>query len=123
MNHLPMRVAASLLMAGALVACASPPQAAPPPVSASTSSLAKLPSRSLEKRTEPLVRHVLHGKVYYFLRSPCCDLANHLYDEHGNYVCAPSGGFSGRGDGKCPALREALTHSEGEQVPNPFYKP
>lgn len=42
------------------------------------------------------------GEVYYYLTSDCCDQYNYLYDEHCNIVCAPDGGFTGRGDGKCP---------------------
>lgn len=123
MHNLPLHVVASFLVASTVLACASTPKAEPSPVPASSSPLATLSSRSLEKRKEPLVRHVLQGEVYYFLWSPCCDIPNYLYDEHGNYVCAPNGGFTGQGDGKCPALREALKQSKGEQVPNPFYKP
>jgi hypothetical protein len=119
----PLHVIASLLAAGAVAACASHPKAEPAPVTAGHSALAQLSHTSLDKRNEPLVRYVVQGNVYYFLRSPCCDMPNYLYDELGNYVCAPNGGFTGQGDGKCPALREALKQSRGEQVPNPFYKP
>jgi hypothetical protein len=121
-HKLPLHIVACVLVASAVLAYSGTPKAEPLPVHASSSPLAKL-SRSLEKRSEPLVRHVLQGHVYYFLRSPCCDIPNYLYDEQGNYVCAPNGGFTGEGDGKCPALREALKQSKGEQVPNPFYKP
>lgn len=41
-------------------------------------------------------------KYYYLVSSPCCDQMNFLYDENCLRVCAPSGGFTGRGDGKCP---------------------
>ena len=37
----------------------------------------------------------------YLATAPCCDLFNGLYDREGRYVCAPTGGFSGAGDGKC----------------------
>ena len=122
MHNRRMRIVASFLVAAAVSACASNPKAEPAPMPASNSPLAQL-SRDLTKRKEPLVRHVLQGNVYYFLRSPCCDIPNYLYDEHGNYVCAPNGGFTGQGGGECPTLREALKQSRGEQVPNPFYKP
>lgn len=42
------------------------------------------------------------GKVYYYFTSDCCDQFNYLYDEACNVVCAPSGGFTGSGDGTCP---------------------
>ncbi len=41
------------------------------------------------------------SKVFYVL-SDCCDQYNELYDSECNYLCSPDGGFTGRGDGKCP---------------------
>lgn len=42
------------------------------------------------------------GNTYYYITSGCCDQFNYLYDDNCNEVCAPDGGFSGRGDGNCP---------------------
>lgn len=42
------------------------------------------------------------GKNVYTISSNCCDAFTTLVDENCNYICAPSGGFTGRGDGKCP---------------------
>lgn len=42
------------------------------------------------------------GKTYYYFTSGCCDQYNYLYDDNCKQVCAPDGGFSGHGDGKCP---------------------
>ncbi len=42
------------------------------------------------------------GKTYYGSSSGCCDQFYELYDEKCNYVCAPSGGLTGQGDGQCP---------------------
>lgn len=39
--------------------------------------------------------------VVYHFASQCCDQFNYLYDTIGNVICAPDGGISGRGDGKC----------------------
>jgi hypothetical protein len=39
-------------------------------------------------------------KVYLFYMN-CCDRFNPLYDSNCNYICSPSGGFSGGGDGLC----------------------
>jgi hypothetical protein len=41
------------------------------------------------------------GKTVYLFSSPCCDFFNPLIDGNCNYLCSPSGGFSGRGDMKC----------------------
>jgi hypothetical protein len=40
--------------------------------------------------------------TYYYMNSPCCDMYNFLYDDECQIVCAPSGGFAGDGDGRCP---------------------
>ena len=42
------------------------------------------------------------GKTVYAFSADCCDQYNELLDDNCNYLCAPSGGFTGRGDGKCP---------------------
>jgi hypothetical protein len=105
-----------------LVACASNPREPVAPNN-STSSIARhLPTRDLSRVSGNVVRHVIEGQVFYYVRSPCCDFQNYLFDSDGIFLCAPDGGFAGRGDGKCPVgLR--INRSEGEVVPNPFYKP
>ena len=42
-----------------------------------------------------------NGKKVYLISADCCDFFTTAVDENCNYVCAPSGGFTGRGDGKC----------------------
>ena len=42
-----------------------------------------------------------HGKKVFYIPADCCDQLNPLYDESGNLLCYPSGGFSGKGDGRC----------------------
>jgi len=44
------------------------------------------------------------GKPAYLIASPCCDKFDYVYDTRGIIVCAPSGGFTGRGDGSCPEI-------------------
>ena len=43
------------------------------------------------------------GQIVYLHMAPCCDQFNKAYDADGRYLCAPSGGFTGQGDGRCPA--------------------
>jgi hypothetical protein len=43
-----------------------------------------------------------NGHVVYFVPAQCCDQYSSLYDASGNVICAPDGGFTGKGDGKCP---------------------
>ena len=43
------------------------------------------------------------GETAYLVQTGCCDQFDPLYDARGVVICHPSGGFTGRGDGKCPA--------------------
>lgn len=54
--------------------------------------------------------YVYNGRHVYLFSSNCCDQYNVLYDGNCNPVCAPSGGFAGKGDGKCPDFNEKATH-------------
>jgi hypothetical protein len=40
--------------------------------------------------------------VAYYVKAVCCDQFDPLVDARGVLICHPSGGFTGRGDGKCP---------------------
>lgn len=45
--------------------------------------------------------YLYKGKKVYLFTADCCDFYNLVYDENCKRVCAPSGGFTGGGDGKC----------------------
>jgi hypothetical protein len=51
-----------------------------------------------------------NGKKVYFFMSGCCDQYDSLYDETGKYLCAPSGGFAGKGDGHCTDFATKAQH-------------
>lgn len=42
------------------------------------------------------------GRKVYVTSAPCCDFFTTAVDSNCNNICAPAGGFTGRGDGKCP---------------------
>lgn len=46
-------------------------------------------------------RYLYRDQTMYLFSSRCCDQHNNLYNESCNRICAPSGGFSGLGDGRC----------------------
>jgi len=48
------------------------------------------------------------GQAFYLIDAPCCDQVNPLYDADGRRICAPTGGFAGSGDGKCPGWVRGL---------------
>lgn len=45
------------------------------------------------------------GDTVFLAIPPCCDRFSELYNHAGNLVCHPSGGITGKGDGKCPEFR------------------
>jgi hypothetical protein len=50
-----------------------------------------------------------NGKRVFLFSSPCCDQYNQAFDDRCNYVCAPSGGYTGKGDRKCEDFKEKAT--------------
>jgi len=51
-------------------------------------------------------RYIYMDKYVYLFSSPCCDQFNYLYDKNCNIICAPTGGFTGKGDGKCANFKQ-----------------
>ncbi|HVF96792.1 MAG TPA: hypothetical protein VM871_05705 [Flavisolibacter sp.] len=51
--------------------------------------------------------YLYKGKRVFLFSSDCCDQYNQLFDESCNYVCAPSGGITGRGDRKCADFKDS----------------
>lgn len=45
--------------------------------------------------------YVYKGKKVYYVTAPCCDFFNMVYDDSCKVICAPSGGITGKGDGRC----------------------
>jgi hypothetical protein len=51
--------------------------------------------------------YVYNGKTVYLFSADCCDQYYVVYDAQCNYVCAPSGGMTGKGDLKCEDFNTA----------------
>ncbi len=52
--------------------------------------------------------HYRGQRVFY--RPPyCCDVQGVVYTENGMKLCHPDGGFTGKGDGRCPAFAALAT--------------
>ena len=56
-------------------------------------------------------RYSYNGMIVYLVNAECCDQYNYLYDEQGNIICAPSGGITGLGDGRCPDFVSERTNA------------
>lgn len=52
------------------------------------------------------------NQIVYYLPSRCCDAFSILYDKSGNVICAPDGGITGKGDGRCPDFLEERKNCE-----------
>ncbi len=48
-----------------------------------------------------IARYDYNGETVYFVPPRCCDVMAVVYRGDGSIACHPSGGFSGRGDGRC----------------------
>ena len=54
-------------------------------------------------------QYTFHSQKVYLVTATCCDQYDTLYDECLNVLCAPSGGFSGKGDEQCPEFYQLST--------------
>ena len=41
-------------------------------------------------------------RTVYYMPPSCCDVPSALFDADGKLLCGPDGGFTGKGDGRCP---------------------
>jgi len=47
-------------------------------------------------------RYTYKNQVVFLVVPDCCDQYISVYSSQCDLICSPSGGFSGKGDGKCP---------------------
>jgi hypothetical protein len=55
-------------------------------------------------------RYQFDKQTVYLTVPDCCDQYAKLYSENCQYLCAPSGGIAGGGDGKCPDFHDKATN-------------
>ncbi|HET9033859.1 MAG TPA: hypothetical protein VFN25_13270 [Dokdonella sp.] len=53
-----------------------------------------------------ILRYRYRDQFVYYVPPSCCDQPSTLYDAKGKVLCAPDGGLTGRGDGRCTDFRE-----------------
>ena len=49
-----------------------------------------------------VIQYSYKGAAVYYITSGCCDQFNTVYNSDCNYLGAPDGGITGKGDGKIP---------------------
>lgn len=64
------------------------------------------------ERPQRVLEYMYKGKKVYYVVMPCCDFFNEVYDDKCNYLGAPDGGFTGKGDGKIPDFAEAAKNKK-----------
>ena len=69
-------------------------------------SMAKDPN---EGTPQSVTRYNYNNQTVYYLKSPCCDKYNIVYDSTCHILGYPDGGFTGRGDGKMTDFFEKAT--------------
>ena len=58
--------------------------------------------KEAHERPQRVLEYIYKSKKVYLVVLPCCDFFNEVYDDKCNYLGAPDGGFTGKGDGKIP---------------------
>jgi hypothetical protein len=57
-------------------------------------------------------RYSYKGDLVFYVPPSCCDVPSELYDTAGTLLCAPDGGFTGKGDGRCPDFFATRTNGK-----------
>lgn len=57
-------------------------------------------------------QYTYKGQTTYYIPSFCCDYYSTLLDDKCNTLCAPDGGATGEGDGKCPDFFSTRTNEK-----------
>ncbi len=93
-----------------LVACSQATQTANP---AWVDQLSKqFESDPVGNPAQSIWRYEYNGQEVYYIPAQCCDMYSTLYDAVGNVLCAPDGGFTGKGDGKCSDFFDQRTKEQ-----------
>ena len=93
----------TILLAVAARKCNSPKEALPSCIQEKIAAIKQQP------RWNPpaeVYEYEYEGKRVFYFSSDCCDQLNTVVDENCNYICAPSGGITGKGDRKCDNFTE-----------------
>lgn len=73
----------------------------------------KFESEPVGNPPQSIWRYEYNEQVVYYVPAQCCDMYSTLYEASGNVICAPDGGFTGKGDGHCT---DFLSKRSNEQL-------
>jgi hypothetical protein len=57
-------------------------------------------------------KYQYNGQTVYYVPAHCCDITSVVYDAQGAALCAPDGGITGQGDGKCTDFFDTRTNGQ-----------
>ena len=75
------------------------------------SQIAELEAKPKAPKATAIWKLRYRNEDAYLFIAPCCDQFDVLYNATGTAICAPAGGITGRGDGKCPDALSPQTQS------------
>ena len=61
----------------------------------------KFESQPIGNPPQSIWSYEYQGRTVYYIPAQCCDQYSRLYNTKGKQICAPDGGLTGSGDGKC----------------------
>jgi Domain of unknown function (DUF6970) len=67
-----------------------------------SSLIRNLETQAVQNPPLSIARYEYKGQFVYYVPPRCCDVWGDLYQSDGAVLCHPDGGFTGRGDGRCP---------------------
>jgi hypothetical protein len=91
-----------------LVGCSQPTQSVNP--AWVDKLIQQFESEQVGNPAQSIWSYEYNGQVVYYIPPQCCDQYSTLYDTSGSVICAPDGGFTGAGDGKCPDFLSKRTN-------------
>src|SRR5207249_2606736 len=71
----------------------------PPCLVTKVDSLKKAPDKN---SPNSVTEYSYKGQAVFYITSGCCDQMNEVYNSDCDYLGAPDGGITGKGDGKLP---------------------
>jgi len=87
----------------------TPPHANPRWVS---ELIARYQAEPVGNPPQSIWRYQYRGQTVYYIPPQCCDQYSQLFDAKGGLLCAPDGGLSGSGDGRCPEFFKERTEEQ-----------
>ncbi len=105
-----LRILAFLAMLFLLAGCASATQASNP--AWLDQLISQIKNAPVGNPPLSVWEYEYNGQMVYFVPAHCCDITSTVYDAQGAVLCAPDGGLTGKGDGRCSDFFDKRTKEQ-----------